>query len=175
MRTLICFTIVFGLWASICSAQCKPDSALVAKSDIILKDLSSLSQGINVVHNPDKVKARPWDNERYKFQWVFSTNVEARAGSVKILEFGCFYWSEDRWIFANYTGEPFSAKDFSEWYSCPGAELLAGHSYVDLHNWIGAGFLRAEKMMWYYIGIDEEGRRVKGESVVEELAELLDD
>ncbi|MFO7609426.1 MAG: hypothetical protein R6X35_09565 [Candidatus Krumholzibacteriia bacterium] len=173
MRASFCAVVALGLWASVCAAQCKPDPALLAKSAAILERLDSLPHGIDVVHDPAAAKARLWDHKPYNFQWAYATQVAASTGAVTVLEFGSFVWSDDRWVFANYSGEPFSATDFSEWYSCPGAELVEGKTFVDPHNWTGGADLRPGRMMWYYIGTDQQGRQVKGTSVVQTLAEVV--
>jgi hypothetical protein len=69
-----------------------------------------------------------------------------------------------------YTGNPFTNEDFAEWYSCPQAKLRSGQTYVDPSNWSGDDTLRSAKALWYFIAVTQDGKRVKGEAVIEVLA-----
>ena len=172
MRYFILALVMSLVFVSICTAQCQLDPKLVEKSDAILKELAALPTGIEVVHSPNPVKARPLEDGKYKFKWPFATSVQTKSGDVRIVEFGSFHWANERWVFSNYTGEPFTAEDFVSWYKCPGAMLVAGKSFADPENWGAANALQDQKALWYFVGVDESGNRVKGEAIVEEVAEL---
>jgi hypothetical protein len=90
-----------------------------------------------------------------------------------VQEFGSFAWHDGKWVFSNFTGKVFSGQDFADWYSCPEGRLLPGSEATDPSNWSGGiEQLQAGKMRWFFIGTDDSGRRVKGEAVVELLAEV---
>jgi hypothetical protein len=138
-----------------------------------LDELAQLPFGLKVVHSPDRVRAERGGRSGRAYTWSYKTSVTSTNGSVTMLEFGSFTWHGGRWVFANFTGKPFTATDFADWYSCPGAGLAEGREFSDGSNWSGGDVLRADKMKWYFIGITADGRKVKGEAVVETLPEEL--
>lgn len=163
----LCLALVLAVVApSQTATRCGPDPVMVARADAILAELASLPDGIVVEHAPDVVKAEPWTHGEYRIKWEFATRVAPGSGSVRIVEFGCLSWFATTWVFANYTGEPFGTTEFAAWYGCPDGLMSAGGTYADSSNWHGADRLAAGKGLWYFIGIDEDGRRVKGRAEV---------
>jgi hypothetical protein len=79
---------------------------------------------------------------------------------------------DGRWGFSTVTGEPYTPRDFGEWYSCPLAIVPRGGRCWDPKNWSGRDELREGLTRWYFIGVDERGRRVKGEAVIKHRAVL---
>ena len=99
--------------------------------------------------------------------------MSAPNSTVRITEFGAFVWREGKWAQAgSFTGRPYNAQDFAEWYSCPNAVLEPKKTYVDPTNWSSDPELRSGRMRSYFIGVDEKGRRVKGEAVIELKGEI---
>jgi hypothetical protein len=139
-----------------------------------LAQLTSLPLGLRVVHTPEKVRAEAGGRSGRVYTWKYKTSVISTNGSIAIKEFGSFQWRKDKWVFANYTGKPFTSKDFADWYSCPEARLTVGKEFTDSSNWTGGDVLRAGKMKWYFIGTASDGRTVKGEAIVETIAEVLE-
>jgi hypothetical protein len=140
-----------------------------------LREWSTLPDGIEVVHTPARVRARSerQPDGRVQYRWVYRTTVRAKGTPVTVQEFGSFDWHDGKWVFSNFTGKPFSGRDFADWYSCPDAKLSPDAEASDPSNWSGGiQHLQAGKMRWFFVGIDDAGRRVKGEAVVELLAEL---
>lgn len=135
-------------------------------------ELEKLPFGLEVVHTPDKVQAQYEGRSGLAFTWTYKTSVAATNGQVTIQEFGALVWQNEKWVFSNFTGKPFTSQDFADWYSCPGAKLADGQSASDSSNWSGGDLLRGSKTKWYFIGVAADGRRVKGEAIVEELAEV---
>jgi hypothetical protein len=140
-----------------------------------LREWAALPEGIEVVHSPARVRARrerqPGGQTQYP--WVYRTTVRARGRPVTVQEFGSFVWHYGKWVFSNFTGKVFSGQDFADWYSCPDGCLIPGKEATDPSNWSGGiEQLQAGKMRWFFVGIDDSGRRVKGEAVVELLAEV---
>ena len=136
-----------------------------------LDELAKLPFGLKVVHTPDKVRAEAGGPSGRAYTWTYKTSVTSTNGSVVVKEFGSFVWHNGKWVFANFTGKPFTSGDFADWYSCPGAKLLEGQEVSDSSNWSGGDVLRGGKMKWYFIGTTSDGRTVKGEAVVETLPE----
>jgi hypothetical protein len=139
-----------------------------------LQKLATIPTGIEVTHAPNPVPAQKDGRSGRRYTWQYNTNVKTKGDPITVEEFGAFTWHNDRWVFANYTGEPFSGADFAEWYSCPGAKLLPGKTFTDPTNWTGGDTLSSGKMKWYFIGRDANGNKVKGEGVVETLPQVVD-
>lgn len=152
-----------------CSAKDRTASEVV---DPKYKEISTLPVGLKVTHTPNPVKARRGGRSGAPYTWMFGTSVESLGETVSITEFGAFIWSEGRWCFTTFTGVPFTAEDFSDWYSCPDARVVPGQKYTDPVNWGGGDELQPGKTLWYYIGVTRDGKRVKGAAVVEELGAL---
>jgi hypothetical protein len=138
------------------------------------QELASLPVGIEVTHTPNPVKAQQGGRSGVAYTYVYQTSVRSLEGTLTVQEFGAFSWSDGRWVFSNFTGKPFSPVEFADWYSCPNAQLVPGQTFADPQNWSGAFTLTGSKAKWYVIAVDEQGRRVKGEAVLEELPELMD-
>jgi hypothetical protein len=155
-----------------CTGQAR-DQAGAAKPTAF-DALKQLPVGLKVVHTPNPVRASlsAASQVRKKYTWWYETAVTATDADVTIVEFGSYVWQNDRWAFSNFSGKPFSAKEFAEWYACPGALIKKGASCADQTNWGSAAELVSGKALWYFIGVDNEGRRVKGEAVIEQLPEI---
>jgi hypothetical protein len=139
-----------------------------------IEELDKLPVGLKVVHEPNPARATETkgSERRDRYTWWFKTTVRSTGSDVKIVEFGAYAWHGGKWVFANFTGKPFSPEDFAQWYSCPGAVVKGGKAYSDPTNWGSSQRLTAGKARWYYIGEDAKGRRVKGEAVVEQKGEV---
>jgi hypothetical protein len=137
-----------------------------------LDELEKLPFGLKVVQTPDKVRADREGRSGRAFTWSYKTSVTATNGSAVVEEFGSFVWREDKWVFSTFTGKPFTSRDFADWYSCPGAKLAEGQEFSDGSNWSGGDALHGGKMKWYFIGVASDGRRVRGEAIVEILPEV---
>jgi hypothetical protein len=138
------------------------------------EQLDKLPVGMKVTHDPTPSRATDTSNRKglQKYTWFFKTTVQPTDSDVKITEFGAYGWEGGKWVFRTITRKPFTAKDFADWYSCPDALAKKGKGYADTNNWVTGPELVAGKSRWYYIGVDGSGRRVKGEAVSEEKAEL---
>ena len=139
-----------------------------------LTEIRKLPVGLRVSHSPNPVKATKAGRSGREFTWKYQTSLEAMAQELTIVEFGSFFEQGSNWRFANFTGKPFSRMDFAEWYSCPGAILVPGTAANDPENWGGGQQLRACRCVWYYIAVDDSGKRFYGESTVEQLGEIVE-
>lgn len=142
-----------------------------------LRELEKIPVGLVVLHLPNKVFATRGGPSGRPFTWVHSTRVASDMHVVTMKEFGAFVWADERWVFSTYTGKPFTATDFAEWYRCPGAKVKPGRPCADASNWEGGtelkgGKLTGDKARWYFIGILKNGTLVKGEAVVELMPSL---
>ncbi len=168
------FAACTAILLSLCLPLATPMRAADNVKPTTIEELEKLSLGLKVVHDPNPALATETagSKRRNKYTWWFKTTVTATVPNVKVVEFGTYAKHDGKWVFANFSGKPFSAKDFAEWYSCPEALLKEGKAYTDPTNWGSAQELAAIKARWYYIGIDGKGRRVKGEAVIEQKGEI---
>jgi alpha-tubulin suppressor-like RCC1 family protein len=148
-------------------------SALEGFTEEKLRELEGLPTGLTVTHTPNPVKARVGGPSGRRYAWVFGTTVTPTGSdTVTITEFGFFVWIEDGWVFSNFTGRPFTGEHFAEWYGCPDARILPDHECTDGSGWGSRDALQASRTRWYYIGVTSSGQRVKGEAILEVLAEV---
>jgi len=171
MISILLLVIAAGV-SDQCSIEPVYDEALLEQSKTLLLELESIPDGIVVTHVPVEVEATQAEGSAYKYKWDYQTSVSSSTGSVRILEFGCFLWSGDQWVFKTFTGTPFTNSDFGDWYTCTDGELVAGQQYTDPNNWTGSNCLRPQKTMWFYIGENENGEKVKGAAIVQSLAKV---
>ena len=136
------------------------------------RELAALPVGMEVTHAPDPVRAQQGGRSGRKYTWLHGTTVKSTAGRLVVQEFGAFSWHDGRWVFNTITGKPFTAQDFAEWYSCPGAVLEPSRGYTDPDNYSGGDDLVAHKSKWYFIAMNDKGERVKGEAVIEGLPQV---
>jgi hypothetical protein len=149
--------------------------AVEVSSFISVKEFEKLPTGIKVVHDPKIALAtRTGKSERRAtYTWWYKTTVSAIESDVTIVEFGAFTWINGKWINGRTLNlEPYTSKEFEEWYKCPKAVLKKGKSYSDPTNWSTDGALNARKIRWYFVGIDASGKRVRGEAVIETKGEI---
>ena len=139
-----------------------------------LSDLDSLPTGLEVVHEPVAVLAKKGGVSGFGYTWTFKTTVRSTGAPVSIQEFGSLMDENGRWVLGNVTKKFFTQNDFAEWYSCPEGLVTSGNEFSDPSNWVGNNCLRPGQVKWFYVGIDDKGKRVKGEAVVEQLAELIE-
>ena len=142
---------------------------------ITAEELDELPTSIKVVHKPKAALATLTgkSERRAKYTWWYKTSVSATDEDVTIEEFGALVWWDGKWVNGGtFTGKPYAAEEFAEWYKCPRAVLKRGESFSDPTNWSSADDLRALKTRWYFVGVDAKGKRVKGEAVIKLKAEI---
>lgn len=138
--------------------------------DAKYREVMSLPEGIEVIHTPNPVRAQRNGPSEAKYTYVYRTEVRTKSKRLRLVEFGAFVQPQPgKWVFSTFTGKPFTASDFAEWYNCPGAYLEPGNAYADESNWSGANKLRNTETIWYYIGEDKDGNRYQGSAHVWEL------
>jgi len=139
------------------------------------EELNKLPEGLKVVHEPKTVLATLTgkSERRAKYTWWYSTSVSATDTDVTIVEFGAFAWKDGEWVNAGtFNGKPYSTDEFVGWFKCPKAMVKKEASFSDPTNWSSDPELRAGKMLWYFVGVDPKGKRVKGQAVIELKAEI---
>lgn len=150
-------------------------SVLSAEGDAKYREVTGLPDGIVVTHSPERVRAMTGGRSGSEYTYVYETRVRPSSGRVRIVEFGAFGKRDGKWVFGTYTGKPFTSENFAEWYRVPGATLERGAEAVDPYNWSGASEPVDGETLWYFVGEEEDGRRVKGMAAVQEVAEISED
>lgn len=179
MRNAIASIVIVGLLAASSSVHAQVDQAIaaraakVAKADSVLSDLEQLPEGLRVAHSPNPALAAEDSTGGKRFIWKYATSVSALTNEVTIVEFGMLFQAGEQWVFANYTGKPFGAKEFAAWYGCDGARVREGETYSDPSNWSSSNCLKDGIELWYFIGEDAAGRRVQGSAEIRQAAELI--
>lgn len=160
------------LLLAFCGCNSEPSSSV----DLLpfkISDLDSLPVGLAVVHSPNPVYAHDDGRNGHPFTWIFQTIVSSTGSPVTIQAFGAQNEVNGKWVLGNSTKEFFTTSDFEEWYSCPGGVVETGKGYVNPANWGGSKYLVSNRAKWFFVGIDEKGNRVKGEAIVEQVAETI--
>lgn len=130
--------------------------------------IAQLDESIIVNHSVDTVYAtiNTKDPEkRGKYQLQFATRVSSKNGDVRIEEFGAYILKDNKWVASSIYDRPFNNSEFAKWYGCYGGLVLEGKTYCDKDNWLRkTNVLTNETMvsLWYFIGTDENGKRVVG-------------
>ncbi len=134
-------------------------------------EIDQLPIGLIVRHLPAKVQATRGGVDKKHYRWEYRTAVSAMADST-ILGFAAWRWDGERWVPRNPAGTFFTTGDFAEWYLAPGGKIGAGEERADGANFCTSTELVAERTKWVFVAETSGGRRVKGEAIVEQLAEL---
>ncbi|MBK8167828.1 MAG: hypothetical protein IPK64_17930 [bacterium] len=139
-----------------------------------LRELESMPVGIAVSHTPSPVRYTLNPSNVSGVEWQFSTTVSAVGGPVTIVEYGYFVERNEQWDF-NYENElplSSSSSDFASEFDCPNALMIPGSSYTHPENRSAIDCIPEQLVKWYFIGIDADGNRVKGEAGVKLITEL---
>jgi hypothetical protein len=160
--------IQLAVFVSFCSFVQSPTGSKNSheRSHPKLRELDSLPVGLLVVHSPNPAKAAESAEGRWRYVWPYKTTVQATGRAVRIVEFGVFSLRDGTWVFSGINGKTYSAADFVDWYACPGGIVGQDRPCFDSQNWSGRSSLKESQSLWYFVGVDDEGRRVKGEGVI---------
>jgi len=162
------------LFASAGLALADQEIAVSTDASEKLRELESMPMGIAVSHTPNLARYTFNPSNVSGVEWQFSTTVSAMAGPVTISEFGYFVERNEQWEL-NYEDElplSFSSSDFANEFDCPNALMVPGKSYTNPENRSAIDCVPEQLVKWYFIGIDADGKRVKGEAGVKLITEL---
>jgi hypothetical protein len=132
--------------------------------DFKLGELASLPVGIKVTHTPGTVM--PSFTGPSGRDWLHATTVTATGGPVNIVEYGYFVERDGHWGHAYGLDQAFTEREFAETFTCPEARLQPGESYTFEWNRSLMDGRAEQRGLWYFIGVDVDGRRVKGEATL---------
>jgi hypothetical protein len=148
-----------------CTGQKKREGAA------ILDELEKLPTGLKVVHSPSEVRGpNEGLNTGWRFSWSFRTEVHAIEKRIKIVQFGIAAWDGFQWVLPlsqnEYNNGVLDAKTFEQWYGKDAGIIVPGDPAIDPQNWAGSHLLKDFKQKWFFIGVDETGKKWKGEGIV---------
>ena len=149
-----------------------PSKTTENQGDSKYQELLKIKEGFTVTHTPEQGEAILGGPSGAMYTWVYTTTVEATE-NISIIEFGAFNKINDKWIFSNHTGKPFTSKDFEDWYNCPGSKLIPNQKFSDTNNWNGSQTLKKGESLWYYIGKTDSGKIVKATGKLISLPEVI--
>jgi hypothetical protein len=140
----------------------------------VLAELESLPVGLEVIHSPNPVSSPVGpDPKGWPYRWIFRTEVRAIDRPLTIIQFGICAWDGEQWILPSNTGRYnaglLDQRTFMQWYACPSARIEPGKPAVDPENWAGSHARHSFRQRWFFVGRDDQGKRYKGEAVVELL------
>jgi len=137
-----------------------------------LTELEQLPIGLDVIHTPAQVSG-PTDGLEtgWPHSWVFRTEVRSRGEKLKIQQFGILAWDGNGWALPSnqkkYNSGILDGQTFAEWYGIVDGTISPDSPAVDDQNWAGSRDLQGFKQKWFFIGVDKNGKKWKGEGVVE--------
>ncbi len=168
-----CLTLVItGLNG--CSGVSDSSRSTSSPGSAVLTELESLPVGLEVIHSPTRVRypVGP-DSQVWPYRWYFRTEVRAIDRPLTIVKFGIIAWDGTQWILPSnnrrYNAGILDQTKFKEWYACPSARIDPGKPAIDPENWAGNYTRTSFRQKWFFIADDDQGKRYKGEAVVELL------
>ncbi|MEM7626450.1 MAG: hypothetical protein AAF333_12710 [Planctomycetota bacterium] len=164
--------LLAALFFMACDRDAPHESATGEAAVRDLTEIRELPVGLKVTHSPNPAPAMEGGRSGFPYTWLYETKVESIDQDLTLEEFGAFVEHEDGWHFSTYTAKPFTPEDFAEWYGCPDAKLVPGKVFVDRLNWSGARQLKTLRTIWYFVAVDPDGKRYRGEALIEQLAEI---
>jgi len=142
----------------------------------LLAELEQLPIGLDVVHTPARVSG-PMSGLKtgWPHSWEFKTEVRSRDRSLKIDQFGILAWNGKEWGLhegqKRYNTGVLDGSTFVEWYGIGDGIISPDTPAIDDHNWAGSDRLEGFRQKWFFIGVDENGKKWKGEGIVELVAD----
>lgn len=132
--------------------------------DMTLGEISGLPEGLTVTHTPEAVE--PSFSGPGGSEWYHRTTVTSTVGPVTIVEYGYFVEREGHWYRAYGLDGGYTGEDFAKRFGCPDAKIQAGKTYTNEFTRSTMDRGPEQAAVWYFIGVDAEGNKVKGEATV---------
>ena len=143
--------------------------ALKNRKNIWPQYITDLPVGIDVYHSSEIVYAQRSNREDdtlYPYILEFGTTVMAINQDLEIIEFGGFWWEEDKWVLRTMYDRPYNKDEFIKWYHCNEKGILyRGFKYSDNQNYIyKTSVLDGSRWRYlmYFIGENEQGKKYVG-------------
>ncbi|NVK63841.1 MAG: hypothetical protein HWE22_04605 [Flavobacteriales bacterium] len=95
----------------------------------------------------------------------FTTSVESINEDLEIVEFGAYFWENDKWVLRSIYDRPFNKEEFIKWYNSQDGKIKLGKKYSDNDNWLGkSNSLNGNtyKALLYFIAKNPKGERFVG-------------
>lgn len=151
-------------------------SDLDRKTINLPEKIRNLPVGIEVKHSVDTAYASLNDTlSRWgKYKWSYATTVSTMDKELRIIEFGGLIEENNSWVERTIRSRPFNNREFEKWYGAPDGVLKTGKEYTDNNNWSMSNNLgnRESKVVWYFIGVDKEGKKFVGYELITNKPEL---
>lgn len=157
------FLVTAALLCLALAALAAPEVQGPLDSEFKLGELAGIPDGLVVTHAPDTVE--PTFTGPGGKEWLHRTAVTSEVGPVTIVQYGYFLQNDGHWYLA-YGEEGFSGEDFAKRFGCPDATMRAGTTYTNEFTRSTPDRGPEQTARWYFIGVDAEGNRVKGEATV---------
>jgi hypothetical protein len=172
----LCLAALSVVLSFLFSVECHDTAKADGSAIHSVAELEQLPVGLKVVQSPETAKAvtkLSIDGRPGEYTWVYRTEVIAIDRDLTIVEFGAFHWDGTEWqLGPTVTGTPFGTKEFAEWYSCENGTIRRRQSFADPVNWHSTNELVASKTRWFFIGVDNAGKRFRGDAVIEFAGDL---
>ncbi|PKP22578.1 MAG: hypothetical protein CVU05_03315 [Bacteroidetes bacterium HGW-Bacteroidetes-21] len=156
------------------------DSALISLPEAI----RDLPVGIEVLQEPDSLRAEKWDKDSSFYVWKHSTLIRSLKGDLKILEFATCNYKNGNWVLGNINEKLYGPDELNKWYIKKTDDIItwdhpiegvieAGVQYIDPSNYsIRNKKLVSREGLWYFIGVDTSGTKYMGYGRYVALPEL---
>ncbi len=154
--------------------------------DTIPNVIKDIPVGLYVSHSPDSIYAQIYEKDTSKFIWKHSTTITSNIQGINIIEFGTYNYKNGKWVLGNLTKKPYSTEDFENWYfiktnndmfsweNCKNGILELNTEYIDPSSWsVKNSELVNRNGLWYYIGIDTNGKKYMGYGRYVTIPELM--
>lgn len=169
----ILHVLIIGICGLAGVSQAEQEALGPYESEVKLSELASLPTGLTVTHTPEAVE-KSFSGPSGS-QWAHSTTVASTVGPVTIVEYGFLLERNGRWTDETWIKSKYSASEFAENFESPGAKLLPGKTYTDEWNRSMSDNRPEQLGKWYFIGVDSEGNRVKGEANLKLVGDMTED
>ncbi len=156
MKSLLLLTFVFTsslLFSQYGNPEGKPLPEKLLEIDNILM----------VNHFPDVVHPFQDEKDTTLYNWKHTTSVLSLEEDVIITEFGAYIFYDDKWNERVVYGP----KEMDKFFGTKKARLKKGQPYTFNDNWRAGTKVFGGWAMWYFVGLDEEGKKICGYAMLE--------
>ena len=130
---------------------------------------ASLDRAIEVSHFPATVNAYADPDKEGVYHWKHNTAILSSRSDIQIEEFGAYLFYNGAWN----ERISYPAKDLDKFFGTQKGRLLQGQPYTFADNWRTGDKVFGGWSMWYFIGTDDQGKRVCGYAALETTDKLM--
>ncbi|MDC1361944.1 hypothetical protein N8203_02430 [Crocinitomicaceae bacterium] len=180
MKSHLSILLLIAILISSCASNEKKVNQVKSTIVPFPKELINIPTGIEVNHSKEVVYAelnKKDPETRGKYKWHFETTVNSIDEDLTITEFGAYVLIDGKWDnHATIYARPFNNEEFEKWYECPEGILTKKKKFTDFNNWSKGNNLdgKTRKTLWYFIGINSQGKKYKGTKEIITISKLVD-